>query len=82
MARNKASVGANAFAHEAGIHQHGMMADASTFEIMTPADVGADSVLVLSKHSGRLALSARAERRRWTIPRPHCGPARMASGPV
>ena len=62
VARNKAIVGANAFAHEAGIHQHGMMADASTYEIMTPADVGADSVLVLGKHSGRHALVERAER--------------------
>ena len=62
VARNKAIVGANAFAHEAGIHQHGMMADAGTYEIMTPADVGADSRLVLGKHSGRHALVERAER--------------------
>jgi 2-isopropylmalate synthase len=60
--RNKAIVGLNAFAHEAGIHQHGVMADASTYEIMRPQDVGfAGSHLVLGKHSGRHALAERAE---------------------
>ncbi len=57
---NKAIVGANAFAHEAGIHQHGVLAHASTYEIMRPEDVGvAKSQLVLGKHSGRHALRAR-----------------------
>jgi 2-isopropylmalate synthase len=53
---NKAIVGANAFAHESGIHQDGMMKDASTYEIMTPESVGlTTSSLVLGKHSGRAA---------------------------
>ena len=54
--RNKAVVGENAFSHEAGIHQHGMLQHASTYEIMKPEDVGiAKSNLVLGKHSGRHA---------------------------
>ncbi|MEL7537638.1 MAG: 2-isopropylmalate synthase [Pseudomonadota bacterium] len=58
--RNKAIVGENAFAHEAGIHQHGMMKHASTYEIMRPEDVGlARSNLVLGKHSGRHAFRDR-----------------------
>ena len=57
---NKAIVGRNAFAHEAGIHQDGILKDASTYEIMLPEDVGlAHSELVLGKHSGRHALRAR-----------------------
>ena len=53
---NKAIVGANAFAHEAGIHQHGVMAERTTYEIMDPVDVGLEgSRLVLGKHSGRHA---------------------------
>ena len=53
---NKAIVGANAFAHESGIHQDGMLKDASTYEIMTPESVGlTESSLVLGKHSGRAA---------------------------
>ncbi len=53
---NKAIVGANAFAHEAGIHQHGMLKHAQTYEIMNPADVGlTESKLVMGKHSGRHA---------------------------
>ena len=53
---NKAIVGANAFAHEAGIHQHGVMADPTTYEIMDPVDVGLEgSRIVLGKHSGRHA---------------------------
>ncbi len=53
---NKAIVGANAFAHEAGIHQDGMLKHAGTYEIMTPASVGLnESSLVLGKHSGRHA---------------------------
>ncbi|MGD0585846.1 MAG: 2-isopropylmalate synthase [Oryzomonas sp.] len=59
---NKAVVGANAFAHEAGIHQHGMMMDSSTYEIMTPESVGLSaSALVLGKHSGRHAFKKRLE---------------------
>jgi 2-isopropylmalate synthase len=59
-APNKAIVGENAFAHEAGIHQHGMLANPLTYEIMTPASVGQPAnKLVLGKHSGRAALRAR-----------------------
>jgi len=55
---NKAIVGANAFAHESGIHQDGMLKNAQTYEIMTPESVGlTKSELVLGKHSGRHALS-------------------------
>jgi 2-isopropylmalate synthase len=54
--KNKAVVGQNAFAHESGIHQHGVLADRLTYEIMDSADVGADgSTIVLGKHSGRHA---------------------------
>ena len=57
---NKAIVGKNAFAHEAGIHQDGMLKARQTYEIMTPETVGvAASTLVLGKHSGRAALKAR-----------------------
>lgn len=60
--RNKAIVGRNAFAHEAGIHQHGMLRNPLTYEIMTPAMVGAArSEMVLGKHSGRAALADRYE---------------------
>jgi 2-isopropylmalate synthase len=60
---NKAVVGANAFAHESGIHQHGMMANPLTYEIMTPASVGVVGTnLVLGKHSGRRALADRMEK--------------------
>ena len=53
---NKAIVGANAFAHESGIHQHGMLKHAQTYEIMRPEDVGlTQSKLVMGKHSGRHA---------------------------
>jgi 2-isopropylmalate synthase len=55
--RNKAIVGRNAFAHEAGIHQDGMLKERTTYEIMRPEDVGfAKTDLVLGKHSGRAAL--------------------------
>jgi 2-isopropylmalate synthase len=58
--RNKAIVGQNAFAHEAGIHQDGMLKHANTYEIMKPEDVGVlRTELVLGKHSGRHALSQR-----------------------
>ncbi|KAG8457034.1 hypothetical protein KFE25_004515 [Diacronema lutheri] len=56
---NKAIVGANAFAHEAGIHQHGVLKHAATYEIMTPESVGADSALILGKHSGKAAFKQR-----------------------
>jgi 2-isopropylmalate synthase len=59
---NKAITGRNAFAHEAGIHQDGMLKNPLTYEIMTPRSVGVpDSKLVLGKHSGRHALSLRCE---------------------
>jgi 2-isopropylmalate synthase len=62
VAPNKAVVGANAFAHEAGIHQDGMLKNRATYEIMSPESVGADgSTLVLGKHSGRNALRRRME---------------------
>ena len=58
--RNKAIVGQNAFAHEAGIHQDGMLKERSTYEIMKPEDVGIPRTeLVLGKHSGRAALKQR-----------------------
>jgi 2-isopropylmalate synthase len=57
---NKAVVGRNAFAHEAGIHQHGILANPLCYEIMTPASVGVrETALVLGKHSGRHAVTAR-----------------------
>jgi len=60
---NKAIVGRNAFAHESGIHQHGVIAKRSTYEIMRPQDVGfGESNLVLGKHSGRHAFSQRLEK--------------------
>ena len=58
--RNKAIVGQNAFAHEAGIHQHGMLQERSTYEIMRPEDIGLTGTsLVLGKHSGRHAFRDR-----------------------
>jgi 2-isopropylmalate synthase len=60
---NKAIIGRNAFAHEAGIHQDGMLKNPLTYEIMTPQSVGVpDSQLVLGKHSGRHALGLRCEK--------------------
>jgi len=60
---NKAVVGANAFAHEAGIHQDGMLKDPRTYQIMNPSDVGVRMTLPLGKHSGRHAFArACAER--------------------
>ncbi len=57
---NKAIVGKNAFAHEAGIHQHGVLANPLTYEIMTPASVGVrETQLVLGKHSGKHAVESR-----------------------
>ena len=67
---NKAIVGANAFAHESGIHQHGMLANPLCYEIMTPTSVGAAStLLVLGKHSGRAALRNRLEQLGFTLSR-------------
>ncbi|MDR0870631.1 MAG: 2-isopropylmalate synthase [Planctomycetaceae bacterium] len=60
--RNKAIVGQNAFAHESGIHQDGMLKNPTTYEIMQPCDVGFQKTdLVLGKHSGRAALADRAK---------------------
>ena len=57
---NKAVVGGNAFAHEAGIHQHGVLSNPLCYEIMTPQAVGATATqIVLGKHSGRHALAER-----------------------
>lgn len=58
---NKAIVGRNAFAHEAGIHQDGVIKDRRTYEIMRPEDVGLQSTLVLGKHSGRHAVKQRCK---------------------
>jgi 2-isopropylmalate synthase len=65
---NKAIVGRNAFAHEAGIHQDGMLKDRRTYEIMRPEDIGLpSSTLVLGKHSGRHALRQRCEHLGFTL---------------
>ena len=65
---NKAIVGENAFAHEAGIHQDGYLKNKSTYEIIDPLSVGVpESRLVLGKHSGRHALSQRAESLGFTL---------------
>jgi 2-isopropylmalate synthase len=67
--RNKAIVGSNAFAHEAGIHQHGVLASPLTYEIMHPEDVGWQATrIVLGKHSGRHALVARIKELGYEIP--------------
>jgi 2-isopropylmalate synthase len=59
---NKAIVGSNAFAHEAGIHQHGVLANPLTYEIMIPASFGVPhNHIVLGKHSGRRALAHRLQ---------------------
>ncbi|NNE00863.1 MAG: 2-isopropylmalate synthase [Pirellulaceae bacterium] len=66
--RNKAIVGRNAFAHESGIHQDGMLKERSTYEIMSPAEVGFSKTdLVLGKHSGRAALADRAKTLGYTL---------------
>jgi len=66
--RNKSIVGRNAFAHESGIHQDGMLKERSTYEIMSPADVGFNKTdLVLGKHSGRAALADRARVLGYTL---------------
>jgi 2-isopropylmalate synthase len=67
---NKAIVGANAFAHESGIHQHGMLANPLCYEIMTPGLVGVSKThLVLGKHSGRAALRHRLEQLGFAVNR-------------
>ena len=67
---NKAIVGRNAFAHEAGIHQDGMIKDRRTYEIMRPEDVGvAQTTLVLGKHSGRHAVKQRCEQLGYQLSR-------------
>lgn len=67
---NKAIVGANAFAHEAGIHQDGILKERTTYEIMKPADVGlTGSKLVLGKHSGRHAFSERLKKLGYDLSR-------------
>ncbi len=66
--RNKAIVGRNAFAHESGIHQDGMLKERSTYEIMRPEDVGVPRTdLVLGKHSGRHALRERVAEMGYTL---------------
>ena len=67
--RNKAIVGLNAFAHEAGIHQHGVLNNPLTYEIMTPESVGLEcNNIVLGKHSGRFALRKKLENMGYTLP--------------
>ena len=67
---NKAIVGRNAFAHEAGIHQDGVLKDRRTYEIMRPEDVGVPrTTLVLGKHSGRHAVQRRCEELGFTLTR-------------
>jgi 2-isopropylmalate synthase len=67
---NKAVVGKNAFAHEAGIHQHGVLRNRITYEIMTPESVGVKTnSLVLGKHSGRHALSKKYEEMGYSLSR-------------
>jgi 2-isopropylmalate synthase len=69
--RNKAIVGQNAFAHEAGIHQHGMIMHPETYEIMRPEDVGfSRSELVMGKHSGRHAFRRRVEEMGYHLAEP------------
>lgn len=64
---NKAIVGANAFAHEAGIHQHGILKNVATYEIMNPKSIGLENnVIVLGKHSGRHAFKERIKKMGYT----------------
>jgi len=66
--RNKAIVGENAFAHESGIHQDGMLKERTTYEIMTPADIGREKTnLVLGKHSGKHAFGSRLKELGYTL---------------
>ncbi|MHB1673567.1 MAG: 2-isopropylmalate synthase [Acidobacteriaceae bacterium] len=69
-APNKAVVGSNAFSHEAGIHQHGMMSNPLCYEIMTPSQVGVPAnKMVLGKHSGRHALNHRLKELGFSLSR-------------
>jgi len=71
VAPNKAVVGKNAFSHESGIHQHGVLANPLTYEIMTPASVGVTATtIVLGKHSGRKALEHRLNELGHTLTKP------------
>ncbi len=64
----QAIIGRNAFAHESGIHQHGMLKDRRTYEIMTPQSIGrAGTEMVLGKHSGRHALKAKIEQLNYRL---------------
>ena len=66
---SKAIVGANAFAHESGIHQHGVIANARTYEIMNSTDVGIpQNTMVLGKHSGKHAFAARLKEMGYELP--------------
>lgn len=68
VAPNKAIVGDNAFSHESGIHQHGVMAEPSTYEIMTPESIGIpQNKMVLGKHSGRHAFDNRLTELGYTL---------------
>ena len=62
-------MGRNAFAHEAGIHQDGVIKDRRTYEIMQPEDIGVESTLVLGKHSGRHAVKRRCEQMGFDLSR-------------
>ncbi len=65
---NKAIVGANAFAHESGIHQHGVLCERSTYEIIDPKEIGwSGSAIVLGKHSGRHAIAFKLESLGWQL---------------
>jgi 2-isopropylmalate synthase len=68
LARNKPIVGANAFAHESGIHQAGVLKNPETYEIMTPVSIGLPSnAIVLGKHSGKNAVKAKLEAMRYHL---------------
>lgn len=68
LSRNKAIVGENAFAHESGIHQHGMLENPQTYEIMTPESIGLTrGAMVLGKHSGKHAIQERLEALGFTL---------------
>jgi len=65
---NKAVVGSNAFAHEAGIHQHGVLSEQSTYEIMSPSSIGlSENKIVLGKHSGRHAFEDRLKKLGYSL---------------
>jgi 2-isopropylmalate synthase len=67
--RNKAIVGANAFAHEAGIHQDGLLKDLSTYQIMDPEELGVSMTLPLGKHSGRHAFAKACAEAGFDLPK-------------